>query len=119
MARRAGMTLEQAISSIEVTIQVQQPVNPFDAFFNSPEMRAERAERERDNEIKRQAALLEYGNVEAVWVYTEQEALLSAAVDHMKDWTDWTDDDGSKHGYISGLNGVNSFYWLNEIALRF
>ena len=115
MARRAGVTLEQAISSIEITIHAQQPINPFDEFFNSPEMRAERAEREREDEIKRQAILREYGSVEAVWADTEREMLLSTAVDHMKDWKEWTDNDGSTHSYISGLNGANSFYWLNEI----
>lgn len=34
----------------------------------------------------------------------------------MKDWSEWTDDNGSTHRYISGLNGCRSFYWLHEIA---
>lgn len=66
MAKTAGLTFEQAVSKLAAQEKPFQPKNIVDDLFNSPEMRAERAERERKNEIKRRAALNEYGSEEAI-----------------------------------------------------
>ena len=55
------------------------PAHPFEALFNSPEFRARRAERERQDAELRVEALAEHGTAEAVFADTPMEAALRAA----------------------------------------
>jgi hypothetical protein len=55
------------------------PRNPFEALFNTPEFRAQQAERQRRDAERRAAALAEYGSEDAVFAETEHERALEAA----------------------------------------
>ena len=55
------------------------PAHPFEALFNSPEFRARRAERERQDAVTRAEALAEHGTAEVVFADTPMEAALRLA----------------------------------------
>ncbi|POR40221.1 hypothetical protein [Methylobacterium sp. V23] len=59
--------------------QSAAPRNPFEALFNTPEFRAQQAERQRRDAERRVAALAEYGSEDAVFAETEHERALEAA----------------------------------------
>lgn len=77
LARKAGLTVEQAVSKLDANPTV--PRNPFEEWFNSPQARADRLERERRNAERRAIALAEYGSEDAVWAPTEREIALEEA----------------------------------------
>ena len=84
LARKAGMSVEQAVSTLDATepktqSQAQAAASAFSDFFNTPEMRADRAERERKRAAKCRDLLAEYGSEDAVWADTEREAALRHA----------------------------------------
>ncbi|MHC2019972.1 hypothetical protein [Methylobacterium sp. CM6247] len=82
LARKAGMSVEQALSTLDASkpkTQAQAAADAFNEFFNTPEMRAERAERERRRAAKCRDLLAEYGSEDAVWADTEREAALRRA----------------------------------------
>lgn len=89
LARRAGMSVEQAMSKLdtpEPTIAASATFDTakgfsdaFNDFFNTPEMRARRAEREAERVAKCRLLLDEYGTEDAVWADTEREAALRHA----------------------------------------
>lgn len=102
MAKKAGLTLNQAIKAAREpkpqkfdaaaaarawTDQrereqqaAQKPRNIFEEIFNSPEMKAQRAERMAKNDVKRASVLKEYGSVQAVFKMTPWEVALRAAI---------------------------------------
>lgn len=77
----------------------------FNAFLNSPEMRAERAERERKRLATCAELLKVYGSEEAVFAETERERLLRMACEPLASWKTWIDDDGREHRYIDEADG--------------
>ncbi|KQU30253.1 hypothetical protein ASG63_17435 [Methylobacterium sp. Leaf94] len=82
LARKAGMSVEQAMSTLDTPkpkTQAQAAADAFNDFFNTPEMRAQRAERERERAAKRSVLLAEYGSEDAVWADTERETALRRA----------------------------------------
>jgi len=85
LAGKAGMTVDQALSKLDeppVTIVASATVDmgdAFNAFFNTPQMRADRAERERLRAERRAVLLVEYGSEAAVFDDTPLEAALRAA----------------------------------------
>lgn len=112
MAKSAGMTFAQAVSKLDTPNPAPKPSsNPFDDFFNSPEARAKRAERERKDDIKRKAVLERYGSETALFARNAREILLDAAITPLATWDYWTDDDGAPHRFASTLDGKKSQFW--------
>lgn len=82
LARKAGMSVEEAVSTLDAPgpmSEAQAAASAFSDFFNTPEFRAERAERERKRAAKCRDLLAEYGSEDAVWADTDREAALRQA----------------------------------------
>jgi len=82
LAREAGMTVAQAKRKLDappVVTPAQAAASAFNDFFNSPEMRARAAEREREKQARRVEILAQYGSEEAVHAETDREAALRRA----------------------------------------
>ena len=89
LARKAGMSVEQAMSTLDrqptaapkpaERSQAQAAADMFNEFFNTPEMRAQRAEREAKRQARCRELLAEYGSEDAVWADTEREGALRRA----------------------------------------
>lgn len=82
LAKAAGMTVAEALSKLDTPAPIssaQAAASAFNDFFNTPEMRARRAEREFERLAKCRALLDEYGTESAVWADTEREAALRHA----------------------------------------
>jgi transcriptional regulator with XRE-family HTH domain len=106
IAKKAGLTLEQAASKLDVPKTVtKQASNPFEDFFNSPEMRAQRAERERKDAEKRQKVLQEYGSVKAVFDPTPWEIALRTAIEPFSITMSYTCISGIQRHYTAFMDG--------------
>ncbi|MCJ2091977.1 helix-turn-helix domain-containing protein [Methylobacterium sp. J-072] len=82
IATKAGMTVDQALSRLDASKPVTKAETmaaAFNELFNTPEMRAQRAERDQERSIRRAVVLAEYGSEEAVWEPCERERSLEAA----------------------------------------
>lgn len=84
LARKAGMTVEEAVSKLDApkpkpNPQAQAAADMFNSFFNSPEMLAERAEREAKRRVKAAAIIDRFGSEDAVFADTPMEAALRQA----------------------------------------
>lgn len=80
LAKKAGLTVTQAKAQLDRP--APKPAGPgsfFEELFNSPEFRAQHAERERERAERRAVAIAEYGSEEAVWAKTEWESALERA----------------------------------------
>ncbi|CAO4173702.1 Homeodomain-like domain-containing protein [Methylorubrum populi] len=89
LARKAGMTVKQAMSKLDAPkpkTRAEAAAEAFNDIFNSPEMRAARAEREREDAKRRAAAVERYGSEDAVFADTAVEAALRAACDPLLIW---------------------------------
>lgn len=118
MAKAAGFTTAQAIRATKAAARLKPKAPPkappssaseaadlFNAFFNSPEMKARAAERNRERAIKRAKVLQEYGSEDAVWADTTEETTLKASVEHLLTMSRWSDGEE----YISGIAGWDGF----------
>jgi len=81
IAAKAGMSFNEAVSKLDEPIQQPKPRNIFDDLFNSPEMKAQRSDRQRKNAVKRELVLKEYGSIRAVFDPTPWEQALRAAIE--------------------------------------
>ena len=111
MAAKAGMTLQQAVSSLD-----GQPAAPrAKSFFEEmedameaahPGHKAERAAweaaRQRERDELQKEALKEFGSEAAVWADTERERLLREALEPLADWKTVAN---SGRRYIDGYAG--------------
>ncbi|MFB0488391.1 hypothetical protein ABIE45_000977 [Methylobacterium sp. OAE515] len=82
LASKAGTTVAEAVSKLDTPqpkIPAQAMAESFNAFFNTPEMRAERAERETRRRIEAATIVQRYGSEDAVFADTPIEAALRAA----------------------------------------
>ncbi|ABY30274.1 winged helix-turn-helix domain-containing protein [Methylorubrum extorquens] len=80
LAHSAGMTITEAVSKLDAPkAPPAVPRNIFEDLFNTPEFRAQRAERQREYAERRIAALAEYGSEDAVWEPSDREHALEAA----------------------------------------
>lgn len=89
LARKAGMTVRQAKAKLDAPEPSIVASKSFDSasgfasafsdFFNTPEFRAQHAERQRRYADRRAAALAEYGSEDAVWEANEREQALERA----------------------------------------
>lgn len=123
MAEKASMTLDQAVQFCGMA---ENPAGTrsetadwreaFRDIFDTPEFRAEQAERQHRDDAKRKEILKEYGSEEAVFAETHWEALLSSAVDHLKEWKAGRDVSGEPWSYVSKLDGVGSFYRFEQLT---
>lgn len=120
LAQKAGMTVDEAIA-LAVNKNVQEPAaqstarNPFEEMFNTPEFRKEREERAKREAAEREELLKRYGSEEAIFEETEQERLLSAAVEHLKDWKEGVTANGETYRCVCGLAGQMTFYDVDRI----
>ena len=79
LARKAGMSVEQAMSTLDSTTP-KAPAGPsFADIFDTPFFREAKAERERERAIRCRQLLAEYGSEAAVWADTDREAALRQA----------------------------------------
>lgn len=85
LARKAGLSVEEAVSKVDTKAKpspesgAQATADAFNAFFNSPEMRAERAEREAKRRVKAAGIIEAFGSEDAVFADTPMEAALRTA----------------------------------------
>ncbi len=94
IAQQAGMTLQQALSTLDSTPSAAQSRNPFAGFDDWMESRepgykartaAERAEKERKRLDRRQELLRQYGSEDAVFAPTAIEDAVRAALEPLED----------------------------------
>jgi hypothetical protein len=123
MAQKASMTLDQAVqfcgmaeNPAATRSETADWREAFRDIFDTPEFRAEQAERQHRDEAKRKEILKEYGSEDAVFAETDLEALLSRAVDHLKEWKAGCDVSGEPWSYVSKLDGVDSFYRFEQLT---
>lgn len=106
MAKAAGLNLKTARAAAAAAGEPTPPTPPpptsastaadaFNAFFNTPEMRAERAEREVKRQARCRELLAEYGSEEAIFAETDREAALRAACEPFIVWDQRPDWKGS------------------------
>lgn len=127
MAAKAGMTLQQAVSSLDGQPAVQ-PSSFFEGFddwmeVKEPGWKAERArekaERNARDNLRRAEIMDRYGSEKALFARTEREVALDAAIAHIATWDHWTDDDGTRHRFVATLDGnlPKYGYWsLSDIT---
>lgn len=113
MAQRAGMTLAQAMSSLDIAPQ-SAPGNIFAGFDDWMEKKepgykakeaAKRAARDVRDNARRAEVLATFNTEEALFARNEQELALDRAIASLATWKYWTDDDGSRHRYADTLDG--------------
>lgn len=119
MARRAGITVEQAISESQV-VNVEKPKNIFEGFddwmeqkhpgHKAQKTREQTARDIRDN-ARRMEVLSVYGTEAALFARNERERLLEAAITPLATWRYWRDDDGIQHRHADTLDGKASPFW--------
>lgn len=121
MAAKAGMTLQQAVSSLDSQPAAKAP-SFFDGFddwmeVKEPGWKAERAkekaERNTRDDLRRAEIMERYGSEKALFARTEREVLLDEAVAHLATWEHWTDEDGNRHRFAATLDGKRAehCYW--------
>lgn len=117
MASKAGMTLEEALTrhGPVSTPETPRPTSIFEAMFSSPEFQEIRQERERDREKRRKEALAKYGSEDAIFAETQNEAILSSAVEEYKIWDVYMDDSGNNHPYVDSLEGYSGTFNIAEV----
>ena len=97
IAERAGITVEAAVSKLD-SPKPGPSRTPIDEMFNSPEAKAERAEREQQRAMRRAAALAEYGDEAGVFAESAWEHRLRLACEPLAERH-------PEHGYIRNLDG--------------
>jgi hypothetical protein len=121
MAKKAGMTLSQAASSLD-GIAPSKPANLFEGFDDWMEEKepgykarcaAKRAEKDAADAIRRREVLSKYGTEQSLFARTKRERQLAAAVHDIAEWRDWTDEDGTVHTYADRIDGKMDF-WNRE-----
>ncbi|MDH0125780.1 helix-turn-helix domain-containing protein [Brucella intermedia GD04153] len=106
IAERAGMSLLDAVSKLDAPKPTSKPAsNPFDDLFNSPEMRAQRAERQRKDGVKRERVLREYGSVKAVFDPTPWEFALRKAIEPFSILIPYACVSGVQRHYTASMDG--------------
>lgn len=86
LARTAGMTVAEAVSKLDrpkPMTQAEATAAAFNDLFNSPEVRAYRAEQEAKRLVKCREILTRYATEDAVFADTPREAALRAACAHL------------------------------------
>lgn len=121
IARKAGMTLQEAIDYCQPPIK--QTFTGFDDWMEDREpgykarRAAERAEKERKDEIRRREILREYGSKAALFRRTPWEKALFQAVEPIATLGYGTDMDGARYIYTQKIDGkVFDFPKYEEIT---
>jgi hypothetical protein len=124
LAEKAGLTFEQAVDicnsdsskSVPSATATTTAGNFFHDLFNHPDFVAAKQERDRRDAAERVEVLKAFGDVEAVFADTEREALLSAAVDHLKEMTEEAcSRTGEAYRYVSSLDGCDTFHDIGRV----
>lgn len=129
MAKKAGLTLKQALSNLDNAHDVTPKPSTFNIFEGWDEWMeerepgykarkaAEQAEREASDAIRRNELLERYGSQAAIFARTDREWLLFEAArpfaDEIEEWTD--EDSGLSHPYVTGLAGKSDFYNIEDV----
>ena len=79
----------------------------FDLMAADPVMQRMMVEADARRDTRAREAIQRYGSKEAIFAETEQERLLSAALEPFKVWAEWTDETGVQHSYVESLGGAN------------
>lgn len=119
MARRAGITLKQAISESQGK-KVEASKGFFEGFDDWMEQKhpGHKAQKARENaarDIKDNARRIEvlsvYGTEAALFARNERERLLDAAIMPLATWKYWTDNDDVQYRHAATLDGKESHFW--------
>lgn len=122
MAAKAGMTLKQAVSSLDRP-QPSQSANPFAGFDDWMEAKEpgwkakrsqEKAARNARDDQRRVEVMKRYGSEAALFARTAWETALDAAIAPLATWEHWTDDEGTTHRYAAKLDGKRPIFWSVE-----
>lgn len=122
MAAKAGMTLKQAVSSLDRP-QPSQSANPFAGFDDWMEAKEpgwkmrrsqEKAARNARDDQRRAEVMKRYGSEAALFARTAWETALDAAIAPLATWEYWTDGDGMTHRYAAKLDGKRPIFWSVE-----
>ncbi len=105
MAARAGMTLEQAVSSLDKVEPRAASASFADFFRADPFFKAQADERTRKNAIKREQVLERYGSVQAVFDPTPWEAALRETITPISVLMPYACASGVQRAYTSVLDG--------------
>lgn len=109
MAKSAGLTFAQAVSKMDAPKPEPRRTNIFDDLFNSPEMKAQKAEREVRYAARRAEILKERGTIKAVFDPTPLEnLLLKAGEPFVTEWNSYEDACGTIRKSASRFAGVSS-----------
>lgn len=115
MAMRAGMTLKDAVSSLDSRPAPRKAKSLFEEMEDAmeaahpghkAEWAAQEVKRQHANEALRKEALKEFGSEDALWAETEQERLLRETLEPLADWGRYANVGASPGGsYIKGYAG--------------
>lgn len=105
IAAKAGMSLNDAVSKLDAPIQQPKPKNIFEDFFNSPEMKAQRSDRQRKDALKRELVLNEYGSIKAVFDPTPWDVALRKAIEPFSVVMSYACTSGVQRQYTSFMDG--------------
>ncbi|MEP9368683.1 winged helix-turn-helix domain-containing protein [Xanthobacter sp. VNH20] len=112
LAKKAGMTLPEALSKLDDAEATRSMADAFNDFFNSPDMRRHRAEAEAKRSANRERLLKIFGSEEAIFAETERERRLRVTLEPLANYCKydgavgldgkWTE---TKETYINGYAG--------------
>ncbi|MEJ5083285.1 helix-turn-helix domain-containing protein [Ochrobactrum sp. MYb379] len=105
IAAKAGLSFNEAVSKLDEPIQQPKPRNVFEDFFNSPEMKAQRSDRQRKGAVKRELVLEEYGSIKAVFDPTPWEIALRAAIEPFSVIMPYACTSGVQRQYTAFMDG--------------
>ncbi|MBB3770977.1 hypothetical protein FHS55_001572 [Angulomicrobium tetraedrale] len=117
MAKRAGMTLDEAVSGTDATPSTGVPQGVRDIFAGFADFMekkepgykareaAKRAARDARDDTRRAEVLARYGTEAALFARNEFEAALDRAIAPLATWAYWTDTDGVEHRHADTLEG--------------
>lgn len=112
LAKKAGMTLPEALSKLDEVEATRSMADAFNDFFNSPDMRRQRAEAEAKRAANRKRLLKIFGSEEAIFAETERERLLRVTLEPLANYRKydgavgldgkWTE---TRETYVNGYAG--------------
>ncbi|MFH1557453.1 MAG: winged helix-turn-helix domain-containing protein [Pseudomonadota bacterium] len=89
LANKAGMTLPEALSKLDEAEATRSMADAFNDFFNSPDMRRQRAVAEAKRAANRERLLKIFGSEEAIFAETERERLLRVTLEPLADYREY------------------------------
>ncbi|KAB0571090.1 helix-turn-helix domain-containing protein [Brucella pituitosa] len=105
IAAKAGLSFNDAVSKLDAPMQQPKPKNIFEDFFNSPDMKAQRSDRQRKDALKRELVLEEYGSIKAVFDPKPWEVALRMAIEPFSVVMSYACTSGVQRQYTAFMDG--------------